>query len=72
MNLDPNSLWASLVWGSVGVAYLIYAKKQGRVVPAVGGLAILVASYFAESALTMSLVGIGLMVAIFFLAKRYD
>ena len=72
MNLDPNSLWASLVWGSVGLGCLIYGKKQGKVVPLFGGLSILVGSYFLETALTMSLVSIGLMVAIYILAKRYD
>ena len=40
--------------------------------PLFGGLLILAGSYFLETALTMSLVSIGLMVAIYLLAKRYD
>jgi len=63
---------ASLVWGSVGLAYLIYAKSQGRAVPAIGGLAILVTSYLARNALTMSAVCLVLVIATFSLAKRYD
>jgi len=67
---DTNFLFASLLWGSIGVGYFIYGKKQQEVVPLAGGLAMIAVSYFASSALLMSLISIALMVAVYLLMKR--
>ena len=61
-----DSLLSSLLWGSIGVGCVIYGKKQTEAVPLIGGLALVAVSYFAPSALWMSLVSlvlIGVMVA---------
>ena len=68
---DTKFLFASLLWGSVGVGYFIYGKKQREFVPMFGGLAMIAVSYFVGSALLMSLISIALMVAVFFLARRF-
>jgi len=67
---NPHFLFASLIWGSVGVGYFIYGKRQSSWVPMVGGVLMIAASYFTGSAVVMSLVCIGLMVAIYVLLKR--
>ena len=67
---NTHFLFASLIWGSVGFGYFIYGKRQRSWVPMVGGLVMIGASYFAGSALLMSLIGIGLMAAIYVLLKR--
>ncbi len=67
---NTHFLFASLIWGSIGVGYFIYGKKQSSWVPMVGGLLMIAASYFVMSAFLMSLVGIGLMAAIHVLLKR--
>jgi len=67
---NTHFLFASLIWGSVGVGYFIYGKKQSSLVPMVGGVLMIAASYFAASAFSMSLICIGLMVAIYVLLKR--
>lgn len=64
-----NFLFASLIWGSVGFGYFIYGKKQASWIPMTGGLLMMVASYFAGSALVMSLVCVGLMAAVYFLLR---
>ena len=65
MNLfAPQFLFASLFWGTVGAGYFIYGKKQREMVPLVGGLVMVVASFFVSSALLMSLIGIALMVSV--------
>ena len=70
---NTNFLFASLIWGSVGVGYFIYGKRQSSWLPMVGGVLMIAASYFANSALMMSLICSGLMVAIYVLLKRgYD
>ena len=71
MNLDANSLIASLLWGSVGSGFFLYGKKQGEPVPLFGGLALVAISYFIESALIMSLVGAALVAGIFWLRRRF-
>jgi uncharacterized membrane protein HdeD (DUF308 family) len=67
---DANFLFASLLWGSIGVGYFIYGKKQGAMVPMVGGILMIAASYVVSSWLLMSLLSIALMVAVYLLVKR--
>ncbi len=67
---NTHFLFASLIWGSIGVGYFIYGKKQSSWVPMIGGLLMIAASYFVMSAFLMSLVCIGLMAAIHVLLKR--
>jgi hypothetical protein len=54
--LSPSYLFASLVWGSIGVGFLVYGTKQKALMPTAGGLLMIVASYFAGSAMTMTLI----------------
>lgn len=67
--LNTNFLLASLVWGSVGVGYFIYGKKQQEVAPLVGGLIMIAISYLVGSALLMSLISIGIMVAVYYIVR---
>ena len=68
--LNANFLFASLVWGSVGLGYFIYGKKQSSWVSMIGGVLMMGASYFVSSALLMSLICVALVLAIYFLLKR--
>jgi len=67
---NTNTLFASLIWGSVGVACFIYGKKQSAWVPMAGGVMIVGVSYFASSALAMSLICALIIAAIYVLLKR--
>jgi hypothetical protein len=68
--LNANYLFASLIWGSIGVGYFIYGRRQASIVPLIGGILMVTASYFASSALTMSLICIGLIAAVYMLLAR--
>jgi hypothetical protein len=71
MNLfSPSFLFASLIWGSVGAGYFIYGKKQQSFIPMIGGILMIVVSYFVGSALLMSLICILLIVAVYGLLRR--
>ena len=71
MNIfDTKFLFASLLWGSIGVGYFIYGKRQQQLMPMLGGVAMIAVSYLVSSALLMSLISIGLMVAVYLLVKR--
>ena len=55
-------LWG-LLFGSIGLGYFIYGKKQRAVVPLVCGLALMVFPYFVPN--TILLVSVGaLLIAI--------
>jgi hypothetical protein len=56
MELDANSILASLLIGLVGVACFTYGRRQGRVPPMVAGAALVVYPYFVSN--------VGLMIAI--------
>jgi hypothetical protein len=68
--LNTNFLFASLIWGSVGVGYFIYGKKQSSWPAMAAGVLMVAISYFAGSALVMSLVCLGLIAAVYFLLKQ--
>ncbi len=68
--LHTNSLFASLIWSSIGVGYFVYGKKQQSIWPMFGGIGMIVLSYVTSSVLTMSLSCLGVVAAVYFLVKR--
>ena len=71
MNIfDTKFLLASLLWGSIGVGYFIYGKKQQEMAPLIGGLAMIAVSYLVGSALLMSLISVALIVMVYVAMKR--
>lgn len=70
MFTSAHSLVASLIWGSVGVGFFIYGKKQQSLAPLFGGLLLIGVSYFIESALYMSLAAIAILAGIWWLKKQ--
>ena len=67
---NTSFLFASLLWGSVGVGYFIYGKKQGAMIPMIGGLLMIAVSYLVSGWLLMSLLSIGLLVVVYWLMKQ--
>jgi len=64
MNLDANSLLASMLIGSVGLGLLIYGKKQIRVPQIVAGIVLLVYPYFVSNVLLMLGIAVAAMGAL--------
>ena len=67
---SASFLFASLIWGSIGMGYFIYGKKQQSWEAMTGGILMIVTSYFIGSALLMSLACLGIMGAVYWLLKR--
>jgi hypothetical protein len=63
-------LFASLVWGSVGVGYFIYGRKQQSFSAIAGGILMVVVAYAISSAVLMTLVCLGTVAAVYGLVKR--
>jgi hypothetical protein len=70
MNFNSSFLFASLFWGSVGVGYFIYGKRQSLLSPMLGGVAMIAISYLVSSALLMSLLCLAIGGAVYSLLKR--
>jgi hypothetical protein len=68
--LNANFLFASLIWSAVGVAFLVYGKKQSSWVPLAGGLLMIVVSYCIGSALVMSVICLGITAVVYMLLKN--
>jgi hypothetical protein len=54
------------------MGFAIYGKKQRATAPLVGGVALVAISYFIDSALMMSLVGVALIAGIVWYQRHYD
>jgi hypothetical protein len=61
MDLDGNSLIASLVIGSVGFVSFAYGKKQHRLPQMLVGVALMAFPYFVPGVLLMSGIAVALL-----------
>ncbi|WP_296284754.1 amino acid transport protein [uncultured Acinetobacter sp.] len=60
--MNSSQLLFGILFGSIGLGYFIYGKKQKIVVPFIVGILLMTYSYFIEN--TMLLVGIGTFLTI--------
>ena len=61
--MEPETLlMLSLIIGSIGVAYFVYGKKQGRPVPLISGIVLCAYPYFITN--TVLFFGIGVVFAV--------
>jgi hypothetical protein len=67
---NASFLFASLIWGSIGLGYFIYGRKQESWIPTIGGILMMALSYFIDSALLISVVCIAVIAAVYVLLKR--
>lgn len=58
---DPWSLLLGLVFGSIGLGYFIYGKKQANAVVRYSGLVLMVYPYFIENKFAVLGVGVVIM-----------
>jgi hypothetical protein len=65
--MDMNSLLLSLVFGTVGLGFLLYGKNAGRLSPVAAGLGLMVFPYFVPNLLLLSVLCAALMAVPFVL-----
>jgi uncharacterized membrane protein YeaQ/YmgE (transglycosylase-associated protein family) len=56
MSLTAASLLLSMVFGTFGFGFILYAKNAGKLVPAVVGALLMVVPYFIASAVWMTVI----------------
>jgi predicted membrane protein len=64
--MDTSSLLWGLLFGSIGLGFLIYGRKQRAVVPLVCGLALMIFPYFVPNTILLVAIGIALIVIPYF------
>jgi len=65
MGSESELLWGVL-FGSIGLGFFVYGKRQSRIVPLVCGLALMVYPYFMPNAATLVLTGVALVAIPYF------
>ena len=65
--MEVSSLLWSVLFGSIGLGFLIYGRKQRAVVPLVCGLALMVFPYFISNSILLVIIGVALMSIPYFL-----
>jgi len=65
--MDGTSLLVfGMVFGSIGLGFFVYGKKQRAIVPLVVGLALMVIPYFIPNPYAMVAAGVALMALPYF------
>jgi hypothetical protein len=62
---SPGALFASLLFGAIGLSALVYARKMSAFKPAILGVALMAYPYFVSDSLLLWGVGIALTIALF-------
>jgi hypothetical protein len=64
--VNTSSLLWGLLFGSIGLGFLIYGRRQRAVVPLLCGLALMIFPYFVSNSLLLVTIGIALMAIPYF------
>ena len=64
--LDTSALWWGLLFGSIGLGFVIYGRKQRAIVPLVSGVALMVFPYFVSGTAWLLIIGVALIAIPYF------
>lgn len=64
---NPAILMWSILFGSFGLGYFVYGRRQRSTVPFVVGIALMVFPYFVTNVYVLVLIGAGLLVTPYFI-----
>jgi hypothetical protein len=67
--METSSLLWSLLFGSAGLGYFIYGRKQDALTPTVCGVALMVFPYFVSSTTLLVAIGVLLMATPYFVRR---
>ena len=62
-----TSLFLAVLFGSVGLGFFMYGRKQGAVVPLICGIVLMIYPYFISNVIVLVSVGILLMAIPYFI-----
>ena len=65
--LDTSSLLWGLLFGSIGLGYLVYGRRQRAIVPLLCGLTLMIYPYFVSNTILLVVLGVALMAIPYFI-----
>jgi hypothetical protein len=69
-HISSGTLFASLLWGSIGVGMCIYGKKQQSPPALIGGIAMIAVSYLVADPLWMSVASAAIIAGVYFWSRQ--
>jgi hypothetical protein len=66
MNMDTAQLVWGMLFGAIGVGFIVYGRRQRALVPLLCGLALVVFPYFVAATWALVLVGLVLIAIPYF------
>lgn len=64
--METTSLFWGIVFGSFGLAYFIYGRKQQALVPLLCGIVLMVFPYFIANTILLVIIGVVLIITPYF------
>ena len=64
--MDTSSLLWGLLFGSIGIGFFVYGKRQRAIVPFVCGIALMAFPYFVSNTFLLVAIGVALMALPYF------
>jgi hypothetical protein len=64
--MNTSSLIWGLLFGSIGIGFFVYGKRQRVIVPLVCGVALMIFPYFVSSAILLVAIGVALIALPYF------
>ncbi len=59
---EPMTLFLAILFGSIGLGFFLYGKKQGRPIPLICGIVLMVYPYFVSNHIAVVGIGVGVIV----------
>jgi hypothetical protein len=69
--MDKSTLFIGLITGSIGTGYLIYGRKQRKIVPLLAGVGLVVVPYLIGDSLLLSFICLVLCALPFIFKSEY-
>jgi len=60
--MNPTTLFLGMIFGSIGMGYFIYGRKQGSGIALICGVALFALPYLVSNIFFTILIGVGVMV----------
>jgi hypothetical protein len=64
--MDTSSLLWGLLFGSIGLGFFVYSRRQKTVVPLVCGVALMIFPYFVSNTMLLVILGVALIAIPYF------
>ncbi len=65
--MDPSTIIWGIIFGSIGMGFFIYGKKQQVFIPIVSGIGLMIIPYFVANIYVLILIGLALIALPYFL-----